>query len=182
MAEQYIEAFKDLHKGKSCAILGGGTSLPYDMRKLPPVDLLFGVNQHSMIAPLDYLVFVDTKMWPYVKDYPATLITRSPKIVAGDQDIIKVRQTLVHNYSGALALYAADYFGIEKIYVCGVDQYEPTEDQRYYWWEGPQTLERQKDRKIHDAPRQMKMFVDTLRRPHNVYFVSGEMAKWHQGI
>jgi hypothetical protein len=73
MAEQYIEAFKNLHKGKSCAILGGGTSLPYDMRKLPPVNLLFGVNQHSMIAPLDYLVFVDTKMWPYVKDYPSNI-------------------------------------------------------------------------------------------------------------
>ena len=182
MAEEYIEAFKDQHKGLSCAILGGGTSLPYDMRKLPKVDLLFGVNQHSMILPLDYLVFVDTKMWPYVKDYPATLITRSPKIVAGDQNIIRVRKSLFHNYSGALAIYAADYFGCSKIYVCGVDQYESNDDNRYYWWEGPQTLERQKDRKVHNAPKQMKTFIQTLRHPNNVFFVSGQMAEWHQGI
>lgn len=179
---EYIEQYKNEYKGETCAILCGGTSLPHDLRDIPEVDYFFGVNQHSLILPLDFLVFVDKKMWPYLKDYDCTFITRVRELQDSDKKrIIVVRQSLVHNYSGALALKAADAMGFDKIYVCGMDQYQKDEeDNRYYWWEGPQTPPRQKDRKMHDSPGVLQKFVKSLRSPQKVFFASGRMKELHQ--
>jgi len=62
-----IENYKNYHKGQTCAILGGGPSLPYDLRNIEDVDVLIGVNQHSLILPCDYIVFSDRHMWPLIE-------------------------------------------------------------------------------------------------------------------
>lgn len=179
----FIEAYNKQYKNKTCAILGGGTSLPKDMRLIPDVDVLIGVNQHSLILPLDYVCFVDGKMFDYVKDHNITIITRRQNFTDEEKrnnNIIVYRQSLVHNYSGALALKAADTMGFSKIYVCGMDQYDKPEDGRYYWWEGPQTPERQKDKKNHDSPLVLRNFIRSMKSPQNVYFASGRMKEIHQ--
>ncbi len=63
---KFLSQFKDFHKGQTCAILGGGVSLPKDLRSIPQVDVLIGVNQHAVILPLDYIVFSDREMWKYI--------------------------------------------------------------------------------------------------------------------
>lgn len=179
--ETLLDGYKDHHKGKKCAILGGGTSLPFDIKALPDdIDIFIGVNQHSLILPLDYISFVDKKMWPYLKDHCDKFITRTVDLL--DQDdklIIRMKQSLWHNYSGALAIYAADKMGMTS-YVCGIDQYNKSDDDRYYWWEGPQTPQRQKDRKNHSVLLPMKNFIRTLRYPNKVYFMSGRIKEQHQ--
>lgn len=184
----YLDSYKDYHKGKTCAVLGGGTSLVYDIQALPEVDKLFGVNQHSAILQPDYTVFLDTALWPYLRDYKTTFICREASYQSntdlGARKIILYRQSLKHNYSGTLAIIAADYMGFDKIYVCGMDQYKgygEEEDPRFWWWQGPQTPPKQKDRgKNHNTPDQLHNIVKHLRRPQNIYFMSGRMKDLHQ--
>lgn len=178
----YIEELKDKYKGSTCAIYGGGTNLPQDIRALPEVDVQIGVNHHALILPLDYIVFIDTAIWPLLKDHCDKFITRSPKINPDDElgkTMFRYRQTLPHNYSGALAIIAADIMGFDKIYVCGIDQYDGGEASRIYWHEGinPQ---RPKPRKMHDTPKEMHNVVRRCKRPENIYFMSGRLKQLHQ--
>ena len=185
MENNYLESYKNVHKGKTCAILGGGTSLPKDMRELPEVDMLIGINQHSIILPLDYIVFADIGMWPYVKGQPVTFITKITDLddYVG-KEIIVSRQSLTHNYSGSLALKAADMMGFDKIYVCGTDQYDrgdvEHEDARYWWWQATQTPQTRKDKAVHAKPENLIAFLRQLKNSQNVYFMSGRLKELHQ--
>ena len=177
---EYIEGMKDLHRYKTCAILGGGPSLVKDIQNLPDDDMLFGVNQHSMILNLDYLVFVDTKLWPYVQDCDTTFITRILPENIEDKKFIQVRQMQNHNYSGALAIWVADKMGFDKVYCCGMDQYANSE--QLWWWQGPQLeneeIRRQRARVVDAEP--MIGFLKSLRNPQKVFFMSGRLKELHQ--
>jgi len=180
---RYIEGLKDHHKGQTCAVLGGGPSLVKDIQSLPDVDVLIGVNQHSMIMPLDYLAFIDSKVWPLVKDCDTTFITRSATVCDDKNneayDIIRYRQEIKPNYSGVLAIKAADQMGFSKIYVCGMSQYDPDDD-RLYWWQGPQVAKTEKERKNRNVLSEILNSVRFLRHPHNVHFMSGRLKEKHQ--
>jgi len=177
---EYIEGLKDKHKHSTCAILGGGPSLPTDMQELPDVDIVFGVNQHSLIAPLDYLVYIDGKLWPYIKHKQTTFITRILPEDTEDKQFIQVRQMQTHNYSGALAIWVADKMGFDKVYCCGMDQYD--ESDRLWWWQGPQLeneeIRRQRARIVDAEP--MVKFLKSLRNPQKVFFMSGRLKELHQ--
>ena len=177
---EHIEGMKNLHRYKTCAILGGGPSLVKDIQNLPNVDILFGVNQHSMILNLDYLVFVDTKLWPYVQDCDTTFITRILPENIEDKKFIQVRQMQNHNYSGALAIWVADKMGFDKVYCCGMDQYDNSE--QLWWWQGPQLeneeIRRQRARVVDAEP--MIGFLKSLRNPQKVFFMSGRLKELHQ--
>ena len=52
---------KDSHTGQPAAILGGGPSLPLDLKRIPAGALLFSVNNHALqLTRADYLVFRDS--------------------------------------------------------------------------------------------------------------------------
>ena len=91
MTVEYIEAMKDCCKGQSLAILGGGPSLVQDIKALPQTTQLWGVNQHTAILPLDLIVFIDSKLWPYIKDYHTKFLTRTAECDETNKDIIRVR-------------------------------------------------------------------------------------------
>lgn len=176
----YIEGMKDKHRHSTCAVLGGGPSLITDMQELPKVDKLFGVNQHTMILNLDYLVFIDTKLWAHVKMCNTTFITRILPDNLEDKEFIQVRQMQTHNYSGAMAIWAADKMGFDKIYCCGMDQYDNPD--KLWWWQGPQLendeIRKQRARVVDSEP--MIKFLKSLRNPQNVYFMSGRLKELHQ--
>jgi len=177
MTVSYIEGMKDCCKGQTVAILGGSPALVQDMKQLPATEQLWGVNQHTAILPLDLIVFIDTKLWPYIKDMHDTFITRTAECDE-TKTIIRVRQQLTHNYSGALALFAADKMGFDKVYVAGMDQYDLEAD-RTYWWEGPQTPDVVRSRRLCTDVEPVVKFVRTLRHPQNVYFMSGRLKEQH---
>jgi hypothetical protein len=172
--------FKDKHKGQTCAILGGGVSLPADLRSIEPVDCLIGVNQHSLILPLDYLVFSDRHMWEFVEPYKDIMKITNLNKFNDRSDVIHAGETPPVGFSGAKAVWCAVEMGFERIYVCGMDQYED-KDGREYWWQGPQSWP---FKAAHMSARtdltRWKEFIENLRYPERVFFVSGRLKEIHQ--
>jgi len=66
-----LNRFKSVKTGKVAAILGGGPSLPADLYSLPADVDLIGINQHSLLLPLDLIVFSDEPMWELLQDHPS---------------------------------------------------------------------------------------------------------------
>lgn len=175
-----LEQFKNKHRGETAAILGGGVTLPADLRNIEPVDRLIGINQHSMIMDLDYLVFLDSHLYEIVSTVrDVVLITKKRKHQAGN---------LVHagiappvGYSGILAIWVADYMGFERIDVCGMDQYQKRPNEREYWWQGPQSGSIKPHHLCRDDLSLLKQFLDDkLQHPERVFFVSGRLKELHQ--
>lgn len=173
-----IEHYKDKHQGQTCAILCGGTSLPYDLRAIPDVDVLIGVNQHSLILPCDYIVFSDRHMWPLIEPIKdCKYITHLNKYDTGRTIHAGIWPSM--GYSGQRAIYAADFMGFETTYVCGMNQYDKN-DPREYWWEGPQCKEMQRHNHCNADLGRLKDFIDSLNHPERIFFVSGQLKEIHQ--
>jgi hypothetical protein len=184
---EYIESYKNIYKGKTCAIIGGGTSCPYDVYDLPEVNVFIGVNQHGAILQPEFTVFTDSHLWRDIRDYKTKFICKEASIQTNtnieDRTIILCRETPKHRYSGTTAIKVADLMGFDKIYVCGIDQYDSSseENERYWWWETTQmALKRAKDRRDHNTPEDLRKFISMLRNPQNIYFMSGRMKELHQ--
>jgi hypothetical protein len=177
---QPVEHFKDKYKGKTCAVLGGGVSLATDLRQIEPVDILIGVNQHSLILPLDFLVFRDRDVWPLInRIHDCRFVTQLNKFI--DSRVVHAGICPPIGYSGGMAIWFADYLGFDRIDVCGMDQYDPKKHEgREYWWEGPQTNLARKHTSCNSDLGRTKLFVDTLQHPERIWFVSGRLKELHQ--
>jgi hypothetical protein len=177
---QPVEYFKDEYKGKTCAILGGGVSLITDLRAIEPVDILIGVNQHSLILPLDFLVFRDREIWPLINQiYDCKFVTHLNKF--NDSRVIHAGIAPPIGYSGGMAVWFADYLGFERIDICGMDQYDPNKyGGREYWWEGPQATKSRPHTSCNSDLGRMKSFIDTLQHPERIWFTSGRLKGIHQ--
>lgn len=172
--------FKDKHKGQTCAILGGGVSLPEDLRRIPQVDCLIGINHHSIILPLDYIVFLDREMWKYVETVDGCWKVSSCGKFKGRSDFIHIGDAPIIGFSGALAVWFADQLGFETIYVCGIDQYQD-KNGREYWWQATHCEPFEaKHKSARDDLTRWKQFLLALQHPENVYFVSGRLKELHQ--
>ena len=95
-----LNSYKGIHKGETCAVLGGAVTLPADLRAIPQVDILIGVNQHSLILPLDYLCFLDRHMWPYVEGFRDILKVTPLNKFASRDDVIHIHPSLLPKYKG----------------------------------------------------------------------------------
>lgn len=172
--------FKNKHKGQTCAVLGGGVSLPADLRAIEPVDVLIGVNQHSLVLPLDYLVFSDRHMWEFIEPYRDVLKITNLNKFHDRSDVIHCGECPPIGFSGAKAVWCAAQMGFDKIFVCGMDQYAD-QGGREYWWQGPQSWPF--EAKHHQARSDLsrwKEFINSLDDPKKVFFVSGRLKEVHQ--
>jgi len=175
------QEFKDHHQGETVAICGGGVSLPQDLRRIEPVDRLIGVNQHALILPLDYLVFLDRHMWPLVQDFrDMMLVTKLSKFAYAGEHVIHADLAPAVRYSGMLAIWLADFLGFGQVHVCGMDQYEERKDGREYWWQGPQTSRLEKHKQTDHDLNLMTRFIEQLRNPDRISFASGKFKRMHQ--
>jgi hypothetical protein len=169
-----IEQYQNRYAGKTCAILGGSASLPHDLRQIPDVDVLIGVNQHATILPLDFLVFRDAHIYEIVKDLDIKLITQLNKFK--QSNIIHAGIGPAIAYSGGFAVWVADYMGFAYTYICGMDQYAQRSDGREYWWQGPQGMIH-KHNHCNTAMDAWKMLLGSLQHPERIKFVSGRLQK-----
>lgn len=175
-----ISEFKDFHIGQTCAVLGGGVTLPEDLRVIPQVDVLMGVNQHSLILPLDYVVFVDRHMANYVEQYRDIFKISTLNKWSNRSDFIHCGECPPIGFSGAVAIWCADQMGFEKILICGMDQYQ-NRDGREYWWQGPQSEPFEaKHKSARDDLSRWKEFLLGLQHPERIFFVSGRLKEVHQ--
>lgn len=175
-----IRQYKDFHKGQTCAVLGGGVSLPSDLRTIPQVDVLIGVNQHSLILPLDYVAFLDRHMFNYVEGYGDIKKLTTLNHWKSRSDFIHAGECPPIGFSGAMAVWCADQMGFDTIYVCGMDQYQDFGG-REYWWQGPQSEPFEaKHRSARDDLNRWKEFINGLQNPERIYFVCGRLKEVHQ--
>lgn len=175
-----FRSFHNLHAGETCAVLGGGVSLPADLRMIPQVDRLIGVNQHALILPLDYLVFSDRDVYEFIQEYRDILKITNLNKWHDRSDFIHAGECPAIGFSGAKAIWCADKMGFEKIYVCGMDQYQDYGG-REYWWQGPQSWPfKAKHHSARDSLNRWGEFISSLDHPERVYFVSGRLKEMHQ--
>ena len=172
-----LNAYRGIHKGETCAVLGGAVTLPADLRAIPQVDILIGVNQHSLILPLDYVCFLDRHMWEYVEGFRDILKVTPLNKFSNRDDVIHAGEAPTIGFSGGLAVWVAGLMGFDKIYVCGMDQYQDRGDGREYWWEGPQTKRSVTHTSARDSLRRWQDFINSLECKDRVKFVSGRLKE-----
>lgn len=169
-----LEQYKDWGIGKTIGILGGGVNLPSDLRKMPDVNVLMGINQHTLILDLDFIVFLDKEMAEYVIDHPAKKITHHNNW-EGRSDFVNSGIAPSFGFSGALGIWIADYMNFDHVYVCGIDQYENREDGREYWWQAKKS-----EPTHHHCSGNNKRWIeirDNLKRPNRIKFMSGKLKE-----
>ena len=139
-----------------------------------------GVNQHAVILPLDYIVFSDREMWKYIEDVEGCYKVSNLNKWRDRKDFIHCGEAPAIGFSGAKAVWVADQMGFEKIYICGIDQYQ-NRDGREYWWQGSQSEPFvSKHISARDDLTRWKQFLLTLQNPDRVFFVSGRLKELHQ--
>jgi len=109
--------------------LGGGPTLLSDLRRVRPRvqrdGVWIGVNQHSLLLALDYVVYQDRELFPILTGHGFSLVTHHK-----DQADIWSGIVPDFGFSGGTAVWIAEYLGCEEIIVCGCDNYM---ENRRYW-------------------------------------------------
>jgi hypothetical protein len=123
----------DAIRMRPAAILGGGPSLPDDLKKLPWDCVLIGVNHHALkLCKPDYLVFMDDpNKFP---DLQAGIDSFTGQIVCPfERSDVKLPkgQYWDGGFSSALATWFALWQGYEPVILCGMDCYQGEE--KYFY-------------------------------------------------
>lgn len=163
--------FKNKHKGGSVAVLGGAPSLLTDLYHLPQHFDLIGVNQHTLLLPLSYILFSDKPVFEIIKDHPAYKVSHFREL--SGEGMIWAGVIPNFNLSGPKAIWLADYLGYEEILVCGMDGYATD---RRYWHDQPE------ERSIQNSYQRDKniwsLLKGSLSNPEKVRFTCGELQRF----
>lgn len=117
--------YKDLYQGKPAAILGGGPSLPEDMKKLPTGTILIAVNYHAQkICDPDFMVYNDD---PETDPILLDAVEKFEGIKVSSHkssDIVFNVNVWTGFYSSNTAAWFALYMGCNPVILCGHDLYQ----------------------------------------------------------
>lgn len=121
-----LSTFRDIHRGKPAAILGGGPSLEGDAARLPAGCVLFAVNHHAALIGIqaDYLVYNDDP--DEYADFVQVIekfqgIRLSPH---KSSDVLFDANVWTGFYSSNTATWLALYMGCDPVILCGMDCYQ----------------------------------------------------------
>ncbi len=120
-----MSAYKDRFEGRPAAVLGGGPSLPGDMRRLPKGCLLIAVNYHALyLSNTDFLVYNDdpgSDLLLAATVYKATATRISPWPSSEVEFDVPV-------WTGNSSSHTAAWFGLwcgcDPVILCGMDCYQ----------------------------------------------------------
>lgn len=120
-----MSEYRDRYKGQPAAILGGGPSLPDDMKRLPKGCLLIAVNYHALyLGCVDFMVYNDCPESDPLLEQAInahTTILVSPKPTS---DILFDIPVWTGFYSSNTAAWFAGWMGCDPIILCGMDCYQ----------------------------------------------------------
>ena len=125
---------KDTRINQPAAILGGGPSLPQDLKRIPAGALLFSVNNHALqLTRADYLVFRDSPekfpaLLQAVREFEGTRVSQLKRWT--DIDLEGV-QWWDAPFSSSLATWMACWMGCNPILLAGMDLYQGKE--KYFY-------------------------------------------------
>src|SRR5258708_26391001 len=120
-----LSSLKNKFNGRSAAVLGGGPSLPSDIKKLPADCILIAVNYHGFYyCSPDFMVYNDapennTLQIKAVQEHKAVHVSPEPTSdITFDVDI------WTGFFSSNTAAWFALYLGCEPVILCGMDCYQ----------------------------------------------------------
>lgn len=121
-----MSELKGLHAGRPAAVLGGGPSLPDDMKRLPPDCLLIAVNHHAFhLCQPDYIVYNDhPDVWPpamaeIIERGAVTRVSPEPT-----SDVLFDVEVWTGFFSSNTAAWFALWLGCDPVILCGMDCYQ----------------------------------------------------------
>lgn len=120
-----LSALKDRFRGNAAAVLGGGPSLPEDLKRVPEGAVLIAVNYHAFYycAP-DFMVYNDTpETNPLqelaVREHKSIHVSPEPSSdVDFDVDV------WTGHFSSNTATWFALWLGCDPVILCGMDCYQ----------------------------------------------------------
>jgi len=123
-----IQDLKEKFAGRPAAVLGGGPSLPGDLKRLPKDAILISVNNHALyFCEPDYLVFMDI---PNPQEFPelAQAVERFDGFRVSQTPLSDIYVKSVKywdgGFSSTLATWFALYIGCDPVILCGMDCYQ----------------------------------------------------------
>lgn len=138
MSKPSLDIFEGVHAGRAAAILGGGPSMPDDVKRLPKDCVLFSIKHHgAKLLPCDYTAFFDIR---YV-DQLRELGTRCGTILSNfvnHTDVLLLEEHWKTKRSGPRIAKIAAYMGCAPVILCGMDCYRDVEGSPY-WHGAPAT-------------------------------------------
>lgn len=131
MQKPSIEIIKPIVQGKPIAVLGGGPSLPADLKKVPPGAFLISCNHHAF-------EFTTPHLWVYwpcppIIKFRAHLEAHGPRVpglsmnAAAEFAYPDDRNFWHSGATGRIATWAACLLGGDPVLLCGMDLYQGAE-------------------------------------------------------
>lgn len=120
-----IKKLKKIHKDLPIAVLGGGPSLPDDLKKVPEASILMAVNHHALLLKdCEYMVFCDIPinnetMWDAVCNFKGIKISTIWQYSDYRIDV----DHWDGGFSSSVAAWLACYMGGDPVLLCGMDCY-----------------------------------------------------------
>lgn len=125
-----LSSFHDKHIGRPAAILGGGPSLPDDIKRIPKDAIMIAVNYHGFYhCPLDhqpmYMVYNDQPetnplQVQAVLEHKAIHVSPEPS----SDVMFDVPNVWTGFFSSNTAAWFALWMGCDPVILCGMDCYQ----------------------------------------------------------
>lgn len=131
MPEILLSTLRDKYAGRPAAVLGGGPSLPDDLRRVPLDAVLIAVNYHAYYhTPVvfgrdpDFMVYNDVPstnplMERAVRDHRTVHVSPEPT-----SDVIFDVDVWTGHFSSNTAAWFALWLGCNPVILCGMDCYQ----------------------------------------------------------
>lgn len=129
MTKLLMSALKDKYAGRPAAVLGGGPSLPEDLRKVPSHAVLIAVNYHAFYhlpdgrVP-DFMVYNDVPetnplQVKAVREHLTVHVSPEPT-----SDVLFDVDVWTGFFSSNTAAWFALWMGCDPVILCGMDCYQ----------------------------------------------------------
>jgi hypothetical protein len=132
-----ISRFQNIHRGIPAAILGGGPSLPGDLKRLPKDAILISVNHHGLkLVEAEYMAFLDRHGLDAELDVAVETFNGFRVSQQKETDIdLSSAQWWNCGFSAGLATWFACWCGCLPVLLCGMDCYQ---GEKKYFYERPE--------------------------------------------
>ena len=124
--KELLSQYKDRYKGRPAAVLGGGPSLPDDMKRLPEDCVLIAVNYHAQyLCTPDFMVYndhpesLDPELREAIQRGGVKRVSSEPS-----SDIEFDVPIWTGFYSSNTATWFALWLGCDPVILCGMDCYQ----------------------------------------------------------
>jgi hypothetical protein len=127
-----LSELKGKYAGRAAAVLGGGPSLPSDMRRLPDGCLLIAVNYHAFYyCKPDFMVYNDTPETNPLQEHAVKLHQSVHVSPDPTSDVVFDVEVWTGHFSSNTATWFALWLGCDPVILCGMDCYQG--DVKHCW-------------------------------------------------